>query len=242
MCTVTVQRSRGRLVVTMSRDERRDRLPEEPPSVRSAHYAWAAPRDGAAGGTWFAVSAAGVVGCILNRYQDEFVPPKGRVVPSRGEVLRLLCEHEEPRDTSSIRGELSQFAPFTLLLACKSEAARIDWNGARLSRRALAAPYALVTSSSWRTEAVLAWRRRAFAEWRTAADHDERGIPTLHLLAPEGRAEWAPLMSREKSATRSITQAVLDFRKRRADVRYWPVEDGRVAESAHRLALELARR
>lgn len=70
MCTVTVHRSANRLLVTMNRDEARDRAPEVPPAIHHNDVNWLAPSDSARGGTWIGVNDRGVVACLLNGYVE----------------------------------------------------------------------------------------------------------------------------------------------------------------------------
>ncbi len=242
MCTVTVWRRGKALLLAMNRDERRDRAPEAPPVPRAGGHEWIAPLDGASGGTWFAASSAGFAGCLLNRYQDPIPAGGGRT--SRGRLLEILCttagsvaSHPDVLRTL----DLSAFAPFTLVLATRAEAARFDWNGARLRRRTLPSPLAMVTSSSWETAAVLSWRRRAFARWTESPDCSAEGIPSFHLHAPPGDACRAPMMQREASATRSITLARLDWGRGWAEVRHWPVADGRLLGESPRCGVPIPR-
>lgn len=228
--------------MAMNRDERRDRAPEAPPTIRASWGPWIAPSDGAAGGTWMAASSLGFVGCVLNRYQDQL--PAGRTpARSRGDVLGILCDAlDDPEDLRAVPDLLrpADFAPFTLLLATRRGSTRFDWNGSRLTRRPLPAPLALVTSSSWRTASVLAWRRRAFARWSRAVSLTPEGIPAIHLHAPDGHAMRAPMMQREQSATRSVTVARLDWKSAACEVRHWPVADGALQRESPRRAIRLA--
>ena len=47
-------------------------------------------------------------------------------------------------------------------------------------------------------------------------------MPTLHLDAPAGGETSAPFMTREKSATRSITQVRVDGSRNVASLLWWP--------------------
>src|SRR5262245_28271442 len=69
MCTVTLRCGAGSLLLTMNRDERYDRAPEEAPRRipgEPGRPAWLAPFDCDAGGPWVGVNERGVARCLLN--------------------------------------------------------------------------------------------------------------------------------------------------------------------------------
>ena len=47
-------------------------------------------------------------------------------------------------------------------------------------------------------------------------------MPTLHIVAPAGHETAAPFMTRDESATRSITQVRVDLSRRIASLSWWP--------------------
>lgn len=229
MCTVTVQKADGRLVVTMNRDERRERGPEEPPALRVAPDGaeWAGPLDAPSGGTWIGVNRAGVVACLLNAYRpmDDRPPPSRGPKASRGEIVPQLLAQGSAADAARwVEESLQprQYPSFTLVVADGRGAGAWLWNGAgAIAREPWPDRTHMVTSSSWRTAEVLAWRLGAFSAWRQAGEPDAGLLPAWHLLQPEGLAEWAPLMARPTTCTRSITQVELAQPGAAARIRYW---------------------
>lgn len=225
MCTVTVLRDSSGILVTMNRDEQRSRAPELPPRLcgKAGSGRWVSPLDGESGGTWIGANGRGVVACLLNNYAATPPPAihgsRGRIIPealARGrieEISAWLAEDFDPRG----------FAPFTLLLASVDNARRFEWEGAgQLLSHPIDADRWMVTSSSWNTEAVLEWRRAEFTRWLDGGCEFDGELPAFHLLQPEGMAEWSPLMAREKTHTRSITQVRLTKAPPQAEMRYWP--------------------
>jgi len=91
MCTVTLRCGASSLVLTMNRDERLERSPEEAPRLISGDAlrpSWLAPFDGASGGTWIGVNERGVASCVLNGYEPADEGLRGDPsVPSRGTIL-----------------------------------------------------------------------------------------------------------------------------------------------------------
>ena len=88
----------------------------------------------------------------------------------------------------------------------------------------------MVTSSFWRTDDVLRWRRDRFEAWRDAGATRPDGVPAFNLLEEPGRREWSPFMTRPISATRSLTDARVDLDAVRATLRWWPRVGDRVID------------
>jgi len=254
MCTVTVHRKPatgaepGVLEVTMNRDEYRRRAPEHPPAITHETVPWVGPRDGERGGTWIGANARGVVACLLNRYDlshesEESADEGDR--PSRGAVIpRALSQGPLPRVLAWLEGELDPGAlpPFTLVLASLEETRTFTWNGQRNDlSRPTDAEHLMYTSSSWNPDAVAAWRRHRFQDWIDSGCPTRNGLPTYHLLQPEGREAWSPLLDREDAATRSITQVLCRAGDRHLVMTYRARNsDGSVPDRGVRTVLPLA--
>ena len=250
MCTVTIHRTAETLLVTMNRDEVRFRAPEKPPQImldapvehlelrvasgalRPKPHAlrWMAPLDGQAGGTWFGANEHALQACLLNRYlpgDDQKWGGAGER-PSRGRIIIDLLARGAESDALVWLNE--QFDPnpypsFWLLVAGPTNTHSFAWNGHdTIERATFAEPWCSFSSSSLRTDEVLAYRKNEFDAWLTRCAPFTGLIPSFHLLQPQDRAEWAPLMDREYSATRSITQTFTDFSAHSTEMRYWPRE------------------
>ncbi len=245
MCTVTLHRTAQRYVVTMNRDEARTRAAEVPPEIRQTprDIPWIAPSDSEKGGVWIAVNASGLMGCLLNRYQDaeNFVPERAQ---SRGWILPRLMNTSAIADArASLLSDafpVTSYPPFTLVLVDRADAAQFEWRGqGAIEESALRGPWNMVSSSFFEPGAVLPWRRAAFRAWIDSGAADDNGIPAFHLYCPPGAAHMAPMMSRDISCTRSITQVAFDTRQGTASMRYAPVTDGRPERDAFRHVFEL---
>lgn len=211
MCTVTVHRihdeqvksSEQSLVVTMNRDERRDRAAELQPQIYTdALY----PLDSEAGGTWFGINKYGVCLSLLNRYDAINYTAKR----SRGLLIPELLIY---RTVSSIKAallkiDLKDFAPFTLMINTFDTCEIIQWSGQEfILQHPMISEYMHLSSSSWKPKAVLPWRQTAFEEWvENGAQYHKNKLPLYNLHQPLGKADYAPLVSREQSYTKSITQ------------------------------------
>ena len=246
MCTVSLRCGGSSLLLTMNRDERHERAPEEAPRRipgDPGRPSWLAPFDGLSGGTWIGVNDRGVVGCLLNGYEpaDEGLGPSS-APPSRGLILPRILEdlRDEPgtvRLPDAV--DFSAYPSFTLIVASKNGGELVRWRrDASLEREPIAPGWTFLTSSSWDEPEVARWRRDAFEAWRSAGEPQEHGLPTFHVAVSPGDEARAPMMTRPKSATRSITQIRVDGS--RASLSWWPRRVGSSMDLAHPAAsLEL---
>ncbi len=210
----------------MNRDERRDRASEYPPVWKSS---WGGPLDGSSEGTWFGVNREGVVAGILNLYETRagahasHGTSRGTIIPKLlqlGSLERIETFLEKQFDGREFNG-------FRLIVADRQRTSIAIWNpSSGFSIKGNHDNWYLISSSSWNQEEVLAWRRAKFETWIEDGQRFEHNIPSIHLLRPAQKESWAPLMSREYSATRSITQARVCHDSVR--VRWVPVSDGSV--------------
>ena len=229
MCTVTIRRGGGSLLLTMNRDERWGRAPEAPPRVMPGEPerpAWAAPFDGASGGTWVGVNDRGVVACILNGYTaaDDLLRDRAGV-PSRGSIIPRILEDQAGTGPARLHGALdfSAYASFTLVVASVEGGEIVRWrHGGGLTREELAADWTFLTSSSWDEPAVSAWRREAFDAWLAAGEPVAHGLPLFQVVTGAGDEAKAPFMTRDASATRSVTQVRVETERRTASLSWWP--------------------
>lgn len=238
MCTLTIHRTRTTLIATMNRDEARFRAPEIPPQIitNDKHaLQWLAPTDSQAGGTWFGVNEYAVQACLLNRYMPEDIEkinaPGPR--PSRGRIIvDLLAKGREDDVFEWLHDSLdpSPYPSFHLIVIGPSQTQSFAWNGKTLEKQHHPEAWLFFSSSSWRTEEVIQYRKEAFAAWVEQGAPNAGLLPSFHIWQPPDRAEWAPLMDRTVSATRSITQTITDFTQHKTEMRYWPREGRNVPE------------
>lgn len=220
MCTVTVARlAADNLIVTMNRDELRDRATEQAPKYFKAAVEAIYPIDTQAKGTWCAVNAYGLVFSLLNRYDN--IDYHANI--SRGNIiLKLLaCENAEDVLKNIQQLNIKQYAPFSLFINGFAESILIHWDGNNLHTNNIENQrFYSFTSSSWLAAEVLPWREQQFKIWLDkGAEHNQQGLPTYNLLQPKNKSDYAPLVSREHSYTKSITQFNLTSDK--AVCRYW---------------------
>jgi hypothetical protein len=239
MCTVTLRCGAGSLRLTMNRDERYERAPEQEPRRipgDPGRPAWLAPFDSASGGTWIGVNERGVASCVLNGYEPEDEGLRGPGVPSRGSIIPRILETQDGAGPARLPAALdfSAYPSFTLLVASKDGGEIVRWRrGSGLTREPVAPGLTFLTSSSWNEPEVARFRSRAFAAWREAGETEAHGLPTLHLQAAPGDEASAPFMTRETSATRSITQVRVEAERQLATLTWWPRNGTAALEPAH---------
>lgn len=223
MCTLSWQTAADGYRLWFNRDERRDRPPAAPPApLRIDGMACLAPRDGA-GGTWLLVNARGMSLGLLNHYPGEGADtpaaPRSRgLIPlacagSASAVEALACCAEM---------DLAAWRPFLLVAVDTGEAALLTWDGRTPALSPLPNGGGMVTSSSWRPEAVAQARRAAFrrlvgeapgaAPERLEAFHRHRGAEPAAGIR----------MARPDACTHSIARIEVSWRERIARFRYEP--------------------
>lgn len=250
MCTLTIDRRAGRLLVTMNRDERWTRAPERPPVPHPAEdggRAWVGPADGERGGTWIGANDDGVVACLLNAYAPGDLDLIGRPdVPSRGEIIPGLLARGRDGVERFLDDELdpTRYPSFTLVVATPDSARALRWTLDRgLAHETIGEGWSLITSSWWRAGEVVAWRQQRFAEWLADGAPFVGTLPAFNLLEAAGAREQSPFMTRSFSGTRSVTQVELGAALPAAAVRYWPRPgDGAIDPQRPTAALELGLR
>ncbi len=221
MCTLTILRENGRVLVTMNRDDAATRGETPPQLWPNTDLKFIAPRDVQAGGTWIGVNRDGVIACLLNRYD---AAPIGR--QSRGgiviEAMRGSSIEASVGAVNSLA--LEAYSPFTCIVISKGGAVRLDWDGADIRRGDFAAGMDIVmtTSSSWRFDEVKAQREALFEDMMSSGGDAAGELASFHTRrVPEDDA-WAPMMLRPQSQTKSVTQ--IELSQRGAEMRYWTRE------------------
>ena len=247
MCTVTIRRQTAGLLVTMNRDEADARAPETPPQIHRPGGApvWVAPHDSEKGGTWMGANELGVTACLLNAYRpgESLLPDTSGEFRSRGEIVPALLERGKFEE--GVRWLLEEFDPrsypsFTLLAASLEGAKRFTWlrDGA-IAVDGIDPGWTVHSSSVWDSEPVIRWRERAFARWLDSGAEMTGDLPRFHLIQEEGHAVRSPLMRRDWSSTRSVTQVAVDAGAGRVDLRYWPNPTPETVEPARRERMRL---
>jgi len=229
MCTVTWWRSGADdYGVCFNRDELRTR-----PASRSVAISltdegtrFLCGRDMAAGGTWLLANEHGFIAAVLNHYAAAGLRPPGR--RTRGGIPIALAGCRTIDEGASSVGSLTcgDFAPFVLVLWDASGQTSWVWDGETLEPRVNIEPP--ITTSSYRTAEVCAWRRQRFdalmsstlrngrrmraGELFTAAER----LMCYHHDTEHGDGAFNVRMRRPDARTESICEVVVNAR----EVRY----------------------
>lgn len=194
-----------------NRDEKRSRLPAQPPEVRRVgSTAILAPRDEQAGGSWVAVNEYGLTLALLNGYlggDAATTPPSGQWT-SRGRLVMdladctavaELAERLKARDLETFRSfHLAALDPHAALLA--------SWRDGALECVDESCFSPPLISSSFRFEEVAESRRERYREFIDAAGGStvEGSLAYHRSHAPE-RGPFSPCMHREDARTISFS-------------------------------------
>ncbi|MEO8372461.1 MAG: NRDE family protein [Candidatus Solibacter sp.] len=203
MCTVSWLQQPGGYHLLCNRDEKRTRGLAEPPRVmETAGTRYIAPTDSDFRGSWLAVNEYGVALCLLNGEGHNTNASR-----SRGLIIPELIRARSADACLSLFAQLdlSQFAPFTLLmLEPAMPAALAKWSGARTS--ILTAVRAPLTSSSYEPDSVRIERLHTFARHQPT---DPAGLYRFHTSHAGTSAAHAPCMHRADAATVSFSWIVV---------------------------------
>lgn len=214
----------------MNRDELASRAEERPPFcfADGVSPSWVAPLDGEKGGTWMGANDRGVVASLLNAYLpgESLLPDKSGAYRTRGEIIPALLAKGDLDD--GLTWLLEEFDPgqyqsFTLLVASPKRVKSIAWLGqGRLYAEDLRGEWIIRSSSGWDSMETIEWREARFADWLAGGGRMRDTLPTFHLLQVSGEEDKSPLMKRDWSNTRSVTQVLVDVREQVVEMRYWP--------------------
>jgi hypothetical protein len=166
MCTVTAVPYDGGVRLLCNRDERRTRLPANPPQIHVLSGQRALfPQDPQGGGTWIGVNEAGVAVALLN-LRPAFSTRGGLPQRSRGlivlELLRCTSLDQAISAANSLDTDL--FGPFRVVVVHGRQLAVAASSGTGViecAQRSLDAP-ALFTSSSLGDDVAGPPRQRLF--------------------------------------------------------------------------------
>ena len=245
MCTLSVLRrpideEAALWRVSFNRDERRTR-PRALAPVRRAygHLIAISPIDPAGGGTWIAMSSAGIVFALLNGYSpaDAARPSlsRGLIIPS------LLSEDTLEGAAARLRAlDATAFASFRLVMIDDAGAREAVSDGRHLECHDVREDDAWMrSSSSVRPEIVFSFRDAEFQR-NVVAERSTASQDRLHFTRQAADPAMGVLMEREDARTVSITTVTAFATGMR--MTYRPLEaDAAAPADAAGVAIELAR-
>jgi len=223
MCTVTWAGTDTGYELFCNRDELRTRPRAEPTTLAEVDgVAYLAPTDPVAGGTWLAVNEWGVAVTLLNAYDlaDKGRPSRQREPRSRGELVRALASSKSRAGSKLAleRRDLTPYPPFTLAVFEPGRSGGagpplvlvLDWDGTALDERP-PDTLPILSSSSYRSEAVIAARREALASIRVDRSAASERSLRFHRLHLEGGRTISPCMHRDHSVSVSLSWVRVDL-------------------------------
>jgi uncharacterized protein with NRDE domain len=209
MCTLSLFKNSNELIITMNRDESRQRheagLKEQ--TQNNIHSLF--PVDGLAGGTWFGINDTGVVMALLNRYQDPQVqgaPTRGQIIPTaltKGRYTQILSHLNKIN--------FSGFNPFDLFLIEREHNHHFSWSGQVMTITQHNESAIQFSSSGVDTDLVLAKRQARF-EQQLAHQNTWQApqiLEKLHLHQDPQETSHSVLMDRPHTHSKSICQVHL---------------------------------
>ncbi len=216
------------IFITSNRDEKTWRSAAMPPACYNMKTGMVCyPKDGDAGGTWFAVHENGNVLVFLNGAFQKHIPrPAYR--KSRGLILLDLIDQDIPHGHFS-RIDLSGIEPFTAVLWQCGNLFVLRWDGARKYEEKLDHRIPQIWSSvTLYDETVIHKRRKWFTDWlqRNPAPGQE-DIMHFHRFTGDGDRNNDLFMNREGIvSTVSITS--LQWTNAFARLQYLDCRTGRL--------------
>ncbi len=241
MCTVTILPLKSGVRLAMNRDESPLRGAALPPrSVTAGNGRALMPIDPVSGGTWIAVTDAGLILTLLNVYTAPRDPlaPTPRV--SRGTIIPRLLDAENLDEAFSRTQDLdaAEYAAFRLVLADRRRVADVYCTGGACQRHApgeISGPM-LFTSSGLGDGVVDPPRRALFDEYFAAGLDRRTQQDAYHRHSWPERRHLSVCMWRPEARTISLTVVDVDAEESRMDY-YAEAPDQPMIPFSARLAL-----
>jgi hypothetical protein len=235
MCTVTFIQSGKQIFLTSNRDEKHWRAAASTPEAypgQSGNIIF--PKDGDAGGTWFAVHENGKAVVFLN---GGFIrhTPRPPYRKSRGLILLDLMDHESP--IQSFRSILlGNIEPFTAVIWDDQRLYECRWDGTEKHELSLAPDVPHIWSSvTLYDQDVIIKRRNWFIKWLEKHPHPtQEQILDFHQFTGDGDQYNDLMMNRDGQVfTVSVTSAgigngkvtfeYVDVKERKTTKRDFPI-------------------
>lgn len=218
MCTLSFIPEEHGYVLTMNRDEQRNREEGglEVKKSTDGHYAY--PLDILGGGTWVGLNHQGTSVALLNRYN---APTIDNAI-SRGLIVREALALGGVEQASAYINHLNieRYNPFDCLVVGADEKLHhFSWDRERFLYECRKAdkPF-MLTSSSLLFDQVRAHRQERFDTWNKDFG-DSCDVDMFHLEQIASQESFAVLMSRERTHTKSVVQ--IQVNSRQAQLNYF---------------------
>ncbi len=217
MCTVSWAFSSQGYDLFFNRDEQKSREKAKPPSMgEKSGVKYISPEDGRSHGTWLLVNEYGISICLLNHSipveerKDRSFLSRG-LLPLRGIDCPVVSEVVE-----IIRSmDLTEFDSFHLVvIGPPRELCLLTWDGTTLKEEHLDTVEVPLTTSSYRSDEIISFRKGLFAEI-TADVNDEmsKALQDFHHYNDPDTGPFSVMMNRSDACTLSISHIKVDTDK-----------------------------
>jgi len=203
------------------------------------------PIDGQSGGTWIGVNSEGTMAFTTNFYRghEEGGGSQGSK-HSRGEIIPRILRNTDPSEDVLEVIDPLDYLPFQIGVISLEKGILTVWKGDdQPIVEEVNEGWSFFTSSSIEPERIGEWRRNQFDRWREDREDSAEGILEFHFYQDPDHPSESPLVSREKSSTRSITQIDLNVISGEATLRYWsrpqPATEKRIPSPDHTVEMEV---
>ena len=212
MCTLSIFAIDDTFILTMNRDEARNRT--EANQIKQKNYSHTTacyPVDKASGGSWLGFNDYGISLALLNRYHEAHYND----ATSRGLIIPQLLAYNNLNDMSQALQNIltKKHNPFDLVCTDTNQIIKFSWNGLQLQQQeiTITQPY-MLSSSSVCTDQVLSIRAKIFIEY-TEEQHQPHAqdiLKTLHFQHQVSAPSSSIFMSRTNTHTKSISQIIIN--------------------------------
>lgn len=233
MCTVTWLQQDDGYEVFCNRDELKTRKPALPPREKESNgVRYLAPVDADAGGSWIGVNEFGLTLCLVNHYpitHNEHKSPPSDVINlkeycSRGLLLTELLESFSPEAvaTKLEHETIAQYRSFILLaFGLHAPPRMFVWDEKAMHSERIHANALPITSSSFKTAAVIAARQREYREkFSSTRNLSAEQLASFHRSHSPERGAYSICMHRADAETVSFTRVRLTMTE--AELQYSP--------------------
>lgn len=212
MCTLSIFAIDDTFILTMNRDEARNRaeanqIKQKTNPHTTAYY----PVDKSSGGSWLGFNDYGISLALLNRYHETH----HNDAISRGLIIPQLLAYDNLTDIRQTLHTIlrQKHNPFDLIFADTNEIIKFSWNGLQLNQLKITTtePY-MLSSSSVATDKVLSIRAKKFQTYTNEHQrpHAQDILKDLHLQHQASDASSSIFMSRADTHTKSISQIIIN--------------------------------
>ena len=235
MCTLSIipitENSRAGVRIAFNRDERRSRPAAQPPRQHRIGPRLALmPTDPASGGTWIAVSDAGLAMALLN--VNPRTAPLAQPTPlaprqSRGQIIPALLHHHsiDAAVQQALNLRAADYPPFRLVIASARGSIELasDGNLVRCGTPMLPGRVGMFTSSGLGDHLVDQPRRRLFDQMLGDGQHSPQTQDAFHRHQWPDRTHLSVNMIRPDA--RTVSRVVIELTATRAAMSYASLDE-----------------